>query len=44
MFLQSETALLNIATVRRWGIKLGTVFLSFQKLEDESSVKPPAAS
>lgn len=33
MFLQSDGVLINKATVTRWGIKLGTVFLSFRKLE-----------
>ena len=31
MFLQPNGVLLNKATVSRWGIKIGTVFLSFQK-------------
>ena len=31
MFLQPNGVLLNTATVTRWGIKLGTVFLSFSK-------------
>ncbi len=31
MFLQPNGVLLNKATVRRWGIKLGTVFISFSK-------------
>ena len=33
MFLQSDGVLLNKATVTRWGIKLGTVFLSFQQAD-----------
>ncbi len=31
MFLQPDGTLLNKATVTRWGIKLGTVFLAFRK-------------
>lgn len=31
MFLQPDGTMLNKATVTRWGIKLGTVFLSFSK-------------
>lgn len=31
MFLQADGSLLNKATVYRWGIKIGTVFLSFSK-------------
>jgi hypothetical protein len=31
MFLQPNGVLLNKATVTRWGIKLGTVYLSFSK-------------
>ena len=34
MFLQPNGVLLNIATVSRWGLKVGTVFLSFQKIND----------
>ncbi len=34
MFLQPNDVLLNLATVRRWGLKVGTVFLSFQKIKD----------
>jgi hypothetical protein len=42
MFLQPNGVMLNKATVTRWGIKLGTVFLSFSKppiplVEPESS-------
>ena len=33
MFLQPGGVLLNKATVTRWGIKLGTVFLSFEQLD-----------
>jgi len=33
MFLQPNGVLLNKAEVSRWGFKIGTVFLSFQKLE-----------
>lgn len=32
MFLQPDGVMLNKATVSRWGIKLGTVFLSFRRL------------
>ena len=35
MFLQSNGVLLNKATVSRWGIKIGTVFLSFKKIGEE---------
>lgn len=31
MFLQPDGVLLNKATVTRWGIKIGTVFISFSK-------------
>ncbi|UTW54354.1 DUF3833 domain-containing protein [Kordiimonas sp. SCSIO 12610] len=31
MFLQPDGVLLNKATVTRWGVKLGTVFISFAK-------------
>jgi hypothetical protein len=44
MFLQTDGVLINKATVTRWGIKLGTVFLSFQKLGDEDGVRPPSAT
>lgn len=37
MFLQSNGVLLNKATVSRWGIKIGTVFLSFKKIDEELS-------
>lgn len=33
MFLQPNGVLLNKAEVSRWGFKIGTVFLSFQKLD-----------
>jgi hypothetical protein len=33
MFLQPNGVLLNKATVSRWGIRIGTVFISFQKVE-----------
>jgi len=32
MFLQPNGVLLNKATISRWGFKIGTVFISFQKL------------
>jgi hypothetical protein len=38
MFLQPDGVLLNKASVTRWGIKLGTVYLSFSK-----SATPPTA-
>ena len=44
MFLQSDDTLLNKATVTRWGIKLGTVYLSFRKLENEADITPPSAT
>ena len=44
MFLQSDDVLINKATVTRWGIKLGTVFLSFRKLENEDGLRPPSAT
>lgn len=31
MFLQPNGVLLNRATVSRWGVRIGTVFISFQK-------------
>lgn len=34
MFLQPNDVVINIATVSRWGLKVGTVFLSFQRLND----------
>lgn len=37
MFLQPDGVLLNKAVVTRWGIKLGTVFLSFSKPATPSS-------
>lgn len=43
MFLQTDNVLINKATVTRWGIKLGTVFLSFRKLDNENKGEPPAA-
>lgn len=36
MFLQRDGVLLNKAEVSRWGIKIGTVFLSFRQLNDEA--------
>lgn len=44
MFLQSDGVLINKATVTKWGLKLGTVFLSFQKLEPGSEITPPSAT
>jgi hypothetical protein len=37
MFLQPNGTLLNKATVTRWGLKIGTVFLSFQKVPSEQT-------
>ena len=37
MFLQPDGVLLNKAVVKRWGLKLGTVFLSFSKPATPSS-------
>lgn len=34
MLLQPDGVLLNKATVSRWGFKLGTVFLSFRRVEE----------
>ncbi|MEC9375360.1 MAG: DUF3833 domain-containing protein [Pseudomonadota bacterium] len=34
MFLQPDGTLLNIAVVSRWGLNLGTVYLSFSKVND----------
>lgn len=36
MFLQPDGVLLNKATVYRWGFKIGTVFLSFDKVEENA--------
>ncbi|TNE64365.1 MAG: DUF3833 domain-containing protein [Alphaproteobacteria bacterium] len=33
MFLQPDGTLLNKATIYRWGFKIGTVFLTFHKLD-----------
>jgi hypothetical protein len=47
MFLQPDGVLLNKAVVTRWGIKVGTVFLSFSKpvkpavVNESSSVPSP---
>jgi hypothetical protein len=48
MFLQPNGVLLNKATVSRWGLKIGTVFLSFSKLpptdaSSQATVKSSAA-
>ena len=34
MFLQPNDVVINIATVSRWGLKMGTVFLTFQQISD----------
>ncbi len=39
MLLQSDGVLLNRAEVSRWGINIGTVFLSFKKLDSSASAK-----
>jgi len=46
MFLQPDGVLLNKATVTRWGITLGTVFLSFSKpaVEQASAIPSGAPS
>ena len=41
MFLQSDGVLLNRATVSRWGVKIGTVFLSFEKLDEADLAQRP---
>ena len=45
MFLQPNGVVLNKATVTRWGLKLGTVFISFHKkaLEQSSPTSAEAA-
>jgi hypothetical protein len=40
MFLQPNGVLLNKATVSRWGIKIGTVFLSFTKPASNEQATP----
>lgn len=39
MFLQKDGVLLNKATIKRWGFKIGTVFISFTK-DEAKAVKP----
>lgn len=41
MFLQQDGVLLNKATVYRWGFKIGTVFLSFNKLGNTEVIAAP---
>ena len=41
LFLQPNGVLLNKATVSRWGIKIGTVFLSFRKLPPAGKSRLP---
>ncbi len=41
MLLQSDGVLLNRATVSRWGINIGTVFLSFKKLDQAETATVP---
>lgn len=40
MILQPDGVLLNKATVTRWGIKLGTVYISFSKPETAMAMQP----
>ena len=40
MILQPDGVLLNKATVTRWGIKLGTVYISFSKPETALAMQP----
>ena len=42
MFLQPNGVLLNKATITRWGLKLGTVFISFSKA-DVKQAQPATA-
>lgn len=45
MFLQGDGVLLNKARVKRWGITIGTVFISFSKQEEKDdliSIDDPA--
>ena len=35
MFLQEESVLLNVATMSKWGIKLGTLTVAFEKPENQ---------
>ena len=43
MFLQPNGVLLNKATVYRWGVKIGTVFLTFTKETPAAAERPLAA-
>jgi hypothetical protein len=43
MFLQADGVLLNKATVTRWGFKLGTVYLSFNKPANQVSATQTTA-
>ncbi|WP_417451318.1 DUF3833 domain-containing protein [Kordiimonas sp.] len=40
MFLQGQENLLNKATVYRWGLKIGTVFIAFNKTEEDFVPQP----
>ncbi|MGI9316076.1 MAG: DUF3833 domain-containing protein [bacterium] len=42
MILQPDGVLLNKATITRWGIKLGTVYISFSKPAEKAAVMRPA--
>ncbi len=39
MFLQEDGVLLNVATMSKWGIKLGTLTVAFEKSGPEKAVK-----
>lgn len=39
MFLQADGVLLNKATAYRWGVKIGTVFLTFQKASENGNIE-----
>ncbi|WP_257295778.1 DUF3833 domain-containing protein [Endozoicomonas sp. YOMI1] len=39
MFLQEDGVLLNVATMSKWGIKLGTLTVAFEKAGPENAVK-----
>ncbi len=44
MILQPDGVLLNKATVKRWGFKLGTVYISFNKPETSVAMQPSNVS
>nr|WP_306671636.1 DUF3833 domain-containing protein [Endozoicomonas sp. ONNA2] len=39
MFLQDDGVLLNVATMSKWGVKLGTLTVAFAKPESETVIK-----